>query len=141
MSEFANIENTERFIAYRDEFGEMSIKPVAVSEMWHVLMGEDWWWTWEEDYALGNFFNPLTAQFKATAEERGVDILDVSVDMRYSLKQPPGVDALIWGHHIGSTEDGYIFRAKPGGQRNAAGKRVLTFVTGFVRAITMEPLG
>ena len=141
MDAFEIIENTERFIAYTDEFGEMSIRPVSVSGMWTHVLGDDWWWTFEEDYALGNLFEPLAVQFKETRKREGVDVLDVSVDMSYSFAQPPGAGALIWGHHVGSTPDGHIFRAIPGNRRNENGDRVLTFVTGFVRAITMEPLG
>lgn len=140
LDAFDNIESTERFIAYVDEYDEMSIKPVTISEMWEWIMEETWWYGWEERPELGGLFDPLVAQFKQAVSDQDCTVFRVSLDVEYSLKQPPGVQALQWGHHLGTTEDGYIFKAKPSKPRRGKDAR-LSFVTGFVRTITMEPLG
>jgi hypothetical protein len=142
LDAFDNIESTERFVAYVDEFNTMAIKPVTTSEMWEFVMEEDWWYAFEERPELSALFDNLQARFKQAVSDEDCSVFRVSLDVEYSLKQPPGVQALQWGHHLGTTEDGYIFKAKPSKMGTTRHERKeLTFVTGFVRTITLEALG
>lgn len=142
LDAFDNIESIERFVAYVDEFDSMAIKPITTSEMWEFVMEDDWWYMFEERPELSALFDTLTARFKQAVADDECDVFRVSLDVKYSLRQPPGVKALQWGHHLGTTEDGYIFKAKPSKAGTARSERnELTFVTGFVRTITLEPLG
>ena len=142
LDAFDNIESTERFIAYLDEFQAMAIKPVRISEMWEFIMEDDWWYSWEERPELGALFDNITAQFQQAVSGEDASVFNVSLDVEYSLKQPPGVQALQWGHHLGTTEEGYIFKARPPKHvPDRRERRDLMFVTGFVRTITMEPIG
>lgn len=137
---FDDIESTERFIAYRNEFGSMAIKPASVSEMWNHILEGDWWYMFDERPELEYLFERIKTVFEEATNELATDILDVSLDVAYSFKQPPGIKALQWGHHMGTTKDGHIFKAAPL-KESPKQRGQLTFVTGFVRTITMETLG
>ena len=135
LQKFSSAESNERFVAYLDQFGQMAVKPVTTSQMWEYLLEEDWWYMFDNRSELKGLFERITNLFKQSLTDTGTDVFDVVLSVQYGMEQPPGAKSLTWGHHLGTTKDGYIFKAEPHGESE------LRFVTGFVRTITMEPLG
>lgn len=129
----SDIQETEEFIAFRDEWGAMTIRPVNVSGFWEHILEDDWYYMFEERPELEALFARIEKQFERSIKEHKTDIFKVKCEVRYSLVQPPGLEALQWGHHLGTSED-YMFKATPR-------KEAMQFITGFVRTISMEPLG
>jgi hypothetical protein len=132
LIESGKLHETESFIAYRDEWGAMAIRPVHTSGFWEHILEDDWYFMFEERPELASLFKWIDKQFRKAVKKHKADILMVEVDVQYSLVQPPGLKALQWGHHLGTAEN-YMFKATPRGNE-------LRFITGFVRTISMEPL-
>jgi hypothetical protein len=137
LTGFDNIESLEQFVFYEDESGLPAIKPRAVSEMWEHILEDDWWFMFEERPELTGLFTSLKNEYEMARSIHDTDLISVALDVEYSLVQPPGIGALQFGHHLGTTKDGYMFKASP--KRDGNGHE-LTFLTGHIRTITMEPL-
>jgi hypothetical protein len=130
----SDIQETEEFVAFRDEWGTMAIRPVSISGFWEHILEDDWYYMFEERPELEALFGRIRKQFKRSIRQHKTDIFKVRCEVRYSLVQPPGLEALQWGHHLGTSKD-YMFKAKP------TKPEEMQFITGFVRTISMEPLG
>ncbi len=129
----SDVQETEEFIAFLDEWGTMAIRPVHTSGFWEHILEDDWYYMFEERPELEALFIQIEKRFRRATKKHKTDILIVKCDVRYSLRQPPGLEALQWGHHLGTSSD-YMFKATPK-------KESMQFITGFVRAISMKPLG
>lgn len=128
----SDIQETEEFVAFRDEWGAMTIRPVRTSGFWEHILEDDWYYMFEERPELEALFTQIEKQFKRSVKKHQTEAVRVRCEVRYSLVQPPGLGALPWGHHLGTAKN-YMFKAIPKDKK-------MQFITGFVRAISMEPL-
>jgi len=125
----------EEFLVHRDRHfpDQWVIRPLAISELWKFVLGNDWDITYHEHPELDLLFDNLRKHWKSGEAEYGEDILICQVEVEYSFTVPPGARSLRHGRHTWSDTNEFWHMV---GSHSSPWK----IVGGIVRTIRVVPV-
>jgi hypothetical protein len=127
-----NAAELETFVVSQDTkyLGKWNIHPLAISEPWKIVLGNNWDITMSSDPTFTEFYNRLEHTWQQAHVETGDDIMVCEVFVEYTFKAPPGIKSLRYGRHTWADSDQFWHLA-------GDDKKQWRVVGGFVRTVNM----